>query len=79
MADALLIRTLRNRLGETQTDFARRIGIAQNTLCKWEANGIPHRSYGRVLLERALPEIEAEANRKSPPRAAHAPAATAKS
>ena len=69
-----VIRAVRERLGESQETFGRRFGVAQTTILDWERNGPPRRGPGRVLLDRMLPELEAEADCRSSPAPAAATA-----
>jgi DNA-binding transcriptional regulator YiaG len=48
---------VRKRLGENQTEFARRLGVSQPTLCRWETEGLPREGAAR-LVEWALRQIE---------------------
>lgn len=45
------IRSLRELLGENQTDFALRFGVDQSTIARWEARGIPRRGAARASIE----------------------------
>ncbi len=45
------IRDLRNNLLETQHEFAARLGVAQQTLARYETNDVPKRSILKALLE----------------------------
>ena len=36
-----MIRSARNRLGESQATFAERFGVSQVTVSRWEAEGAP--------------------------------------
>jgi len=55
VADAL--RAAREQLGETQIEFARRFGVAQGVLSRWETmNRRPHAA-AMTLIERVLTEL----------------------
>lgn len=51
------VKWIRIRLGETQSAFARRIGVETNMVCRWEAGAVP--TQARIL--KALLEAEKEA------------------
>jgi DNA-binding transcriptional regulator YiaG len=48
------IRTVRNLLGETQAAFARRFGVDQATIHRWETKGLPERGAARVAVKNVL-------------------------
>lgn len=51
------IRMARAALGESQIEFARRIGVTQPTLCRWEQSGLPRRGLSQLAMVRVLHEI----------------------
>lgn len=51
------IKAIRIRLGESQTEFARRFGVNQSTVHKWETKGLPNRGTARVAVESLLDEL----------------------
>ncbi len=53
---AIAIRKARERLNETQTEFASRIGVNQATISRWEEIG--PRGLSRNLVERILQDID---------------------
>jgi DNA-binding transcriptional regulator YiaG len=60
--DGIKIKNARERIGESQEDFAKRFGIDQATLSRWETTGVPERGPGRKIVERVLFELR-EASR----------------
>ena len=52
-----LLKATRDRVGESQTKFAKRLGIDQTTLSRWEAFGIPDRGPGQKIVERVVSEL----------------------
>lgn len=57
MVTAALIRAARERLRETQGQFAERFGVDQSTVHRWETDGPPVRGPGRKAIERVLADI----------------------
>jgi transcriptional regulator with XRE-family HTH domain len=51
------IRAIRERLNESQAEFAARFGVARNTVSMWESKGPPQEGAGRHHVERVLGEI----------------------
>jgi len=51
------IREARDRLGETQWEFADRIGINQATVSRWEAGALPKKGVAQALLRRIMEDI----------------------
>ena len=51
------IRKARERLGETQDQFAIRVGSDQATVSRWENGRLPRRGSALLLLRRVLAEI----------------------
>ena len=56
MVTAELIRSARERLGESQAAFGERFGVNQSTVDRWETNGPPSRGTARRVIERFLSE-----------------------
>jgi DNA-binding transcriptional regulator YiaG len=56
--DAQLIRTAREKVGESQAAFGDRFGVDQSTVHRWETAGPPARGPARKALERELADIE---------------------
>ena len=52
----------RDRLRETQDEFAKRFGVARTTLLHWEAAGIPKFGPTRQHIERVLAGLAVEAS-----------------
>jgi DNA-binding transcriptional regulator YiaG len=62
MVSAEQIKRARNEvLKESQEAFARRFGVVQTTIHRWETDGPPTRGPGRMAIERVLNEIQPEA------------------
>jgi transcriptional regulator with XRE-family HTH domain len=55
---AVRVKALRERLGETHGDFAKRFGVARPTIIHWETKGPPVIGPGRHHIERIMGEIE---------------------
>jgi DNA-binding transcriptional regulator YiaG len=51
------IRRARGALGETQAQFAHRVGSDQATVSRWENGRLPKRGSALLLLRRVLAEI----------------------
>lgn len=51
------IKATRERLGETQEAFAKRLGIRQATLSRWETEENAPRGAAKLFLERMLAEL----------------------
>lgn len=51
------IRAARERVGESQADFARRFGVDQSIVSRWETKGVPERGPAQALIERVLAEL----------------------
>jgi DNA-binding transcriptional regulator YiaG len=56
--DAQLIRRAREKVGESQAVFGRRLGVDQSTVHRWETKGPPSNGPARKALERELSAIE---------------------
>ena len=57
MLTPAILRSTRERLGETQAQFARRFGVDQTTIHRWESDGLPERGPARMALERVIAEV----------------------
>ena len=57
MITAGSIKRVRDRLAETQAQFAERIGIDQATLSRWEGGKVPTRGPTFLWLQRVLDDI----------------------
>jgi len=40
---AIRIKAARQRLGESQAAFGRRLGVSQACICRWEQGRLPHK------------------------------------
>lgn len=45
------LKSLREKLGDSQWDFARRLGINQATISRWEAGRIPKNGPARFAIQ----------------------------
>ena len=52
------IKAARERLGESQAEFARRFHVDQATVHRWEAKGVPERGAARIAVEGVLASLE---------------------
>lgn len=57
MPDSELIRAARKRVGESQEEFAKRFGVDQTTIHRWETEGVPARGPTRMTIERVLADL----------------------
>ncbi len=51
------IRAARRRVGESQTEFGKRLGVDKSTVSLWESGGPPQEGTAPVLIERVLAEL----------------------
>jgi DNA-binding transcriptional regulator YiaG len=51
------LRKARDALGETQGQFAVRLGINQATLSRWERDGLPKGGTAAFLVQRVLDDL----------------------
>jgi DNA-binding transcriptional regulator YiaG len=51
------IKAARLRLCENQTEFAKRFGVDQATVHRWETKGLPARGAARVAVENLLDSL----------------------
>lgn len=62
MVTGEMITAARVRLGESQAQFAKRFGVNQSTLHRWEAKGPPTGGTALRVIEQVIAQIsEAEA------------------
>lgn len=61
MAKKRDIKAIRKSLGESQTEFARRFGVDQATIHRWETSGEPSRGPARIVLENLRQAVRSEA------------------
>ena len=54
---AIALRAARERLAESQTEFAVRFGVDQATISRWEENG-PNFEPSRRLIEQVISDID---------------------
>lgn len=47
----------RRSVGESQAEFAKRFGVEQNTVHRWETIGIPTTGTTRIAIERVLADL----------------------
>ena len=52
------IRAARKTLGENQDQFARRFGVDQATVHRWEKLGLPKRGTAKVAVEKLLTDLQ---------------------
>lgn len=55
------LKKARERVGENQADFAKRFGVAQPVLSRWETGQARPSAAVRILIKRILAELEMEA------------------
>jgi DNA-binding transcriptional regulator YiaG len=65
MADEIDIETLRLALGENQSQFARRLGIAPQTVNGWESKGPPKQGVAAKVLAKLWEETAATRARQA--------------
>ncbi len=54
---AAALRKARERLAESQTQFAARMGVNQATISRWEETG-PRTGLGRMRVEQVIADID---------------------
>lgn len=59
------IKRHRDRLGETQTEFARRFNVNQSTVARWENGDLDIVGIAEVAVEYVLAELARQAARES--------------
>lgn len=59
------IKKARQRLGESQATFAKRFGVDQSTLHRWETEGLPGRGPSQVAVEHVLNDISEKQRRSA--------------
>ncbi len=52
------VKDARERLGESQEQFAERFHVDQTTVHRWETKGVPDRGTARVAIENLLRQLE---------------------
>lgn len=52
------LRKARERVGESQTEFAKRFGVAQPVLSRWETGQARPAAAVRILIKRILDELQ---------------------
>lgn len=62
MMDAAQIKAARERVSESQEDFAKRFGVDQTTISRWEISGPPREGAAKKLLEFVVAQIETGVN-----------------
>jgi DNA-binding transcriptional regulator YiaG len=63
MITAAHIRSARERVDETQEEFAARFGLDQSTISRWETEGPPDQGPAKALIQRVLLEIKRQVGR----------------
>jgi len=66
------LRAQRERVGETQSQFAERFGVNQSTIHRWETLGVARIKATRVLIEAVLKDVRRLPDRETPTREAAA-------
>lgn len=51
------IKSIRNRLEETQAVFGQRFGVDQSTIHRWETDGVPEGGTSQMLVSLVLSEL----------------------
>jgi DNA-binding transcriptional regulator YiaG len=70
MITAEKIRTVRARLAESQEIFARRFGVHQSTIARWEEDGPPSSGPAAILVEALVSRLfKAKRRKPAPPQA----------
>lgn len=54
------VKAARERIGESQTAFARRFGVDQATVHRWENRGVPDGT-AQIAVQRVLQELKGAA------------------
>ncbi len=52
------LKAIRKSLGETQDTFAKRFGVNQSTLQRWEVEGLPEHGTARLAVERVVADLQ---------------------
>ena len=58
MVKSSQIKKARDRLGESQAQFAKRFGVNQSTIQRWEKGRAPESGMAAALIQRVLSEIK---------------------
>ena len=56
------IKAAREGLGESQAAFAKRFGVDQSVVSRWETKGVPHTGTAEALIRRILTELPISEN-----------------
>ena len=62
MPTAEQIKAARDRLKESQTVFAKRFGVDQSVISRWEKKGAPKIGTARMAVEKLLVSLERRKN-----------------
>ena len=57
MVTADTIKQSRQRVGESQADFAKRFGVDQSTIHRWETQGPPRNGTASLIIKRVISEL----------------------
>jgi transcriptional regulator with XRE-family HTH domain len=57
MTSGKALKHARERLGESQAEFAKRFGVDQSAVSRWETQGVPSRGPAEAIVERVLAEL----------------------
>lgn len=60
MIDPSKVKAVRERLGESQESFARRFGVNQSTVQRWETRGLPNSGTARIAVEQLMTRLAIE-------------------
>ena len=63
------LKAIRERLGETQTEFGKRFGVKQPTIHRWENGELPDSGPARLLVDQFVNDMA-----KGPSDPQHVPA-----
>jgi DNA-binding transcriptional regulator YiaG len=61
MVTGEMIKAARERLGQSQAEFAKRFGVDQSAVSRWETQGLPARGPAEKMVERVLADLAQEA------------------
>lgn len=59
------LRDLRHRLGLSQSDFAAKLGVASDTISRWERGVLGLRQTSQLLIEKVAAEEARRARRRN--------------
>lgn len=57
MITGQIIKETRERVGESQAQFAARFGVNQSTVHRWEAEGPPSTGTARIVIEQVVSQL----------------------